>query len=129
MDPSPHRHPADRRLEERTAVDGLELTWGIARRHVWPRRTATARALNISRGGLLALVPNTRGLRPGVEVPIVMCGGSGLVRVRHIRPSARRGWRMCGLDIIDADEQLRDSLERIVGDPSGRYAEAWSAVR
>ena len=129
MDPSPHRHPADRRLDERTPVDGIELGWGLPRRHFWQRHRDTARALNISRGGLLALVPRSRSLRPGVEVPIVMCGGQGLVRVSHVRPSARRGWRLCGLDLVDADKQLRESIERIVADPSGRYAEAWAAVR
>jgi hypothetical protein len=129
MDPRIPGHPADRRLDDRVPVDGMEMGWGVGR---WGRLvdpTARARVLNVSRGGLLALVPRSRGLRDGMEVPIELCGGRGRVRVMYVRPSARRGWRLCGLDFVDGDLHLIATVEQIVSDTTGAYARAWSAVR
>jgi hypothetical protein len=78
---------------------------------------------------MLALVPRSRHLRPYVEVPIELCGGKGVVRVTHVRPSARRGWRLCGLDLVNGDLQLLDAIERIVADPQGQYVRAWATAR
>lgn len=127
MENSPSRHPADRRIDYRVAVDGIEMAWGLpmGRRQ---RRPSIAYVLNVSRGGLLALVPNSRWLASGVKVPIVFCAGAGTVEVTHVRPSARRRWRMCGLHLVDGDILLLDAVERIINDPTGEYARAWASV-
>lgn len=125
MEPSLHRHPADRRIDERVPVDNLEMTWGVPRRFGGPLR---AGVLNVGRGGFLALVPRTRGLRAGAHVRIELCGGRGTVEVTYVRPSARRRWLLCGLHLVDGDIQLLDALERIVSDPTGAYARAWAGA-
>lgn len=125
MEPSVHRHPADRRIDERVPVDDLEMTWGAPRRFGGPQR---AGVLNVGRGGFLALVPRSRGLRPGAHVEIELCGGRGTVEVTYVRPSARRRWRLCGLHLVDGDLQLLDAIERIITDPTGEYARAWAHV-
>jgi hypothetical protein len=129
MDPRQSRHPADRRIDDRVPVDGLDLRWGLRTRR-WRGQGApgSARVLNLSRGGMLALVPRSRLLRAGLEVPVELCGGSGTVRVTHVRPSARRGWRLCGLDLVDGDLQLLDAIERIIEEPTGQYAKVWANV-
>jgi hypothetical protein len=126
MDPRIPGHPADRRLDDRVPVDGIDMGWGLAGRK---GAGATARVINVSRGGLLALVPKSRDLRDGAEVPIELCGGHGRVRVAYVRPSARRGWRLCGLDLVDGDMNLLAAIEQILADTTGAYARAWSAVR
>jgi hypothetical protein len=123
MDPRIPGHPADRRLDDRVPVDGIDMAWGLG------KRGSNARVINVSRGGLLALVPKSRGLREGAEVPIQLFGGAGRVRVAYVRPSARRGQRLCGLDLVDADMQLLASIEEILTDSTGAYARAWAAVR
>jgi hypothetical protein len=130
MDPRIPGHPADRRLDDRVPVDGIEMAWGLTR-WGWGERTAetNARVIKVSRGGLLALVPRSRGLRANVEVPIELCGGHGRVRVTYVRPSARRGWRLCGLDLVDGDIQLLAAIEHILSDTTGTFARAWAAVR
>jgi hypothetical protein len=128
MDPRIPGHPADRRLDDRVSVDGIEMAWGLAR-WGWGERAVenTARVINISRGGLLALVPRSRALRENIEVPIELCGGKGRVRVTYVRPSARRGWRLCGLDLVDGDLQLLAAIEQILSDSTGAFARAWAA--
>ncbi|HEX7094784.1 MAG TPA: hypothetical protein VF183_02810, partial [Acidimicrobiales bacterium] len=84
MEQSLHRHPADRRIDERVPVDNLEMVWGMPRRFGRPRR---AGLLNVGRGGFLALVPRSRSLRPGAVVDIELCGGRGKVEVAYVRPS------------------------------------------
>jgi hypothetical protein len=128
MEPESHRHPADRRTDDRADVSGLPLTWGLSRRRFGRADAPTGRVLNMSRGGFLALVPRTRDLAPGLEVPIGLCGGTGRVRITDVRGSARRGWRLCGLVLIDGDVQLLDSIERIIEDVTGQYARAWAAM-
>jgi len=129
MDPRIPGHPADRRLDDRVPVDGIEMVFGLAR-WGWGERTAetNARVINVSRGGLLALVPRSRALRDGIEVPIELCGGHGRVRVTYVRPSARRGWRLCGLDLVDGDLQLLAAIEQILTDTTGTFARAWATI-
>jgi hypothetical protein len=123
MDPRIPGHPADRRLDDRVPVDGIDMAWSLA------KRGANARVINVSRGGFLALVPKSRGLREGVEVPVELCGGAGTVRVKYVKASARRGWRLCGLDLIGGDMTLLAAIESILADTTGAYARAWAEVR
>jgi hypothetical protein len=123
MDPRIPGHPADRRLDDRVAVDGIDMAWPVGHRRV------PARVINVSRGGFLALVPRSRRLREGLEVPVELCGGRGKVRVTYVRPSARRGWRLCGLDLVDGDVTLLASIESILTDTTGVIARAWAEVR
>lgn len=127
MEQSTNRHPADRRIDDRVPVNGIEMEWGLDRGR-FPRGPALAHVLNVSRGGLLALVPYSRAVVPGAKVPVVFCGGRGTVEVTHVRSSARRRWRMCGLRLVDGDIALLDAVERILTDPTGDYARAWAAV-
>jgi hypothetical protein len=123
MDPRIPGHPADRRLDERVPVDGVEMLWGIGR-----RGHDVARVINVSRGGVLALVPRTRKLRPGIEVPVALLGGTGTVRVAYVKPSARWGWRLCGLDFVDGDMNLLASIEQILEDTTGAIARTWASL-
>jgi hypothetical protein len=123
MDPRLPGHPADRRLDDRVAVDGLDMVWGLPRKG-WSDQAAesAAKVINVSRGGFLALVPKSRALQEGIEVPIEIAGGHGRVRITYVRPSARRGWRLCGLDLVDGDVLLLALIEEIVTDATGAYA-------
>jgi hypothetical protein len=129
MDPRLPGHPADRRLDDRVPVDGLDMVWGLARRG-WSDRAAesAAKVINVSRGGLLALVPKSRDLREGIEVAVELGGGHGRVRVKYVRPSARRGWRLCGLDLIEGDALLLALIEEIITDSTGAYARLGTAT-
>lgn len=127
MEKSTTRHPADRRIDDRVSVDGIEMAWGLPLGRL-QRGPSIGYVLNVSRGGLLVLVPHSRGLVAGVHVPIVFCAGAGTVEVTHVRPSARRRWRMCGLHLVDGDILLLDAVERIINDPTGEYARAWASV-
>jgi hypothetical protein len=103
--------PGERRTGTRRPVDGLELMWGRARPGRWRRRgPAPAPVLNVSLTGLLVLAPKSDDLAVGARVPIEMSGGHGVVEVRYVRPSARRRWRLCGVDLIEMDDQLRGAI-------------------
>jgi hypothetical protein len=123
MDPRIPGHPADRRLDDRVPVDGIEMVWDLDR-----RGDDIARVINVSRGGLLALVPRSRRLRPGVDVRVALLGGNGTVRVAYVRPSARWGWRLCGLDLVAADMNVLASIEQILEDTTGAIARTWASL-
>jgi hypothetical protein len=130
MDPRLPGHPADRRLDDRVPVDGIEMGWGFGGKgRVGPDAMVAARVINVSRGGLLALVPRSRGLREGIDVPVDLCGGLGTVRIKYVRPSARRGWRLCGLDLVDGDPVLLAAVDQIIADVTGEYARVWAGTR
>ena len=118
----------ERRADVRYAVDGLEAVWGTRRSSWFTRGRVRARVLNVSSSGLLLLAPMSRDLAVGARIEIEMCGGHGVVEVRYVHPSARRRWRLCGVDLIAMNAPLRAAIrEMTVGDAEA-YMRPWTSL-
>lgn len=121
----------DRRAGVRQPVAGLEIELGDpARRRFGHRRARLkARVLNVSRHGLLVLARDSRELVVGNRLPIEMCGGQGVVEIRYVRPSARRAWRLCGVDLVTMDRQLQTAILEMTSLGASAYARPWASIR
>ena len=119
---------SERRAEVRYEVDGLDAVWGVPRSGLFAHGPVKARVLNVSSSGLLVLAPQSRQLAVGARIEIELCGGHGVVEVRYVQPSARRRWRLCGVDLVDMNPALGAAIREMTSGDGEAYVRPWASV-
>lgn len=111
--------PTGRRLGERIPLGEVLIAWRVGevlpgRLRDKPRPAEVGRVLDISVSGAAIVAPSAAELRPGRAVAISLDETDALVRIRRIDEFGDDGWRIYGVEFLEADLSFRDWINSLL---------------